>query len=101
MRVFSDERDERDALLGRICEALDCAAVQQIGKLLVLWRPRPATDAAKGVAKPARCQGAALRSPRGSVARRGEPAAAGRWQRGDACGFGAWFKKGPCECAAG
>lgn len=41
VRVASDDRNGREALLGRICEALDCGAVQQIGKLLVLWRPRP------------------------------------------------------------
>jgi len=42
VRVASDERNDREALLARICDALDCGAVQQIGKLLVLWRPRPA-----------------------------------------------------------
>ena len=47
VRVFSDERAERDAMLVRICDALDCAAVQQIGKLLVLWRPRAAAEAAE------------------------------------------------------
>jgi RNA-binding protein len=46
VRTSSDSRDERDALLDGICDALDCGAVQQIGKLLVLWRPRPAGIAA-------------------------------------------------------
>ena len=41
VRAFTDDRAERDALLARICDALDCAPVQQIGKLIVLWRPRP------------------------------------------------------------
>lgn len=41
VRVFSDVRDERDALLQRICTALDAASVQHIGKLLVIWRPAP------------------------------------------------------------
>ena len=41
VRVFTDDRAEREALLARICAALDCAPVQRIGKLLVLWRPRP------------------------------------------------------------
>ncbi|TMG81968.1 MAG: ribosome assembly RNA-binding protein YhbY [Betaproteobacteria bacterium] len=41
VRVFSEARDERRALLDRICAALDAAPVQQIGKLLVLWRPAP------------------------------------------------------------
>ena len=41
VRVFADDRAEREALLAHACAALDCAPVQQIGKLLVLWRPRP------------------------------------------------------------
>jgi putative YhbY family RNA-binding protein len=41
VRVFEDDRAEREALLGRICEELACAPVQHIGKLLVLWRPNP------------------------------------------------------------
>src|SRR5690349_6471780 len=47
VRVFNDDRDERESMLTRIAEALDCAPVQQIGKLLVLWRPRPASDQAE------------------------------------------------------
>jgi putative YhbY family RNA-binding protein len=42
VRVFSDVRDEREALLGVLAEALNAAPVQHIGKLLVLWRPLPA-----------------------------------------------------------
>ena len=42
VRVFDDERAKRDALLGEICTALDCAAVQHLGKVLVVWRPNPA-----------------------------------------------------------
>src|SRR5690242_11807846 len=41
VRVFSDQRDERDAMLQRICAALDATPVQHIGKLLVLWREGP------------------------------------------------------------
>ena len=47
VRVFNDDRDERESMLTRIAETLDCAPVQQIGKLLVLWRPRPASEPAK------------------------------------------------------
>ena len=75
VRVFSEDRDERGALLGRICAALDCAAVQQIGKLLVLWRPRsPGEKAAPAskppVAKARRRGGAARGAPLGSSGRR-------------------------------
>ena len=38
VRVFSDQRDEREAMLQRICAALNATPVQHIGKLLVLWR---------------------------------------------------------------
>jgi putative YhbY family RNA-binding protein len=41
VRVFSDSRDDRAALLAEMAERLDAAAVQHIGKLLVLWRPVP------------------------------------------------------------
>jgi|SRR5690242_10185069 len=44
VRVFNDDRDARTALLTDICTALGCAPVQQIGKLFVVWRARPATD---------------------------------------------------------
>lgn len=41
VRVFSDERDTREAMLAALCEQLDAAPIQHIGKLLVLWRPLP------------------------------------------------------------
>jgi putative YhbY family RNA-binding protein len=41
VRVFGDDRGEREALLEAICKALDCAAVQHIGKLFVLYRAAP------------------------------------------------------------
>jgi len=41
VRVFSDSRAAREALLGQAADALEAAPVQHIGKLLVLWRPVP------------------------------------------------------------
>ena len=41
IRVFSDEREEREAWLTTMCESLAAAPVQHIGKMLVLYRPRP------------------------------------------------------------
>ncbi|MDQ2736415.1 MAG: YhbY family RNA-binding protein [Pseudomonadota bacterium] len=38
VRVFSDDRAVRNALLDELSEALAAAPVQHIGKLLVLWR---------------------------------------------------------------
>ena len=39
IRVFNDEREQREAWLTEICEKLDAAPVQHIGKLLVVFRP--------------------------------------------------------------
>jgi len=39
VRVFSDERASREAMLATLADRLDAAPVQHIGKLLVLWRP--------------------------------------------------------------
>ena len=45
VRVFEDDRTQRDALLARICDELDCAPVQHLGKLLIVWRPGDESDA--------------------------------------------------------
>lgn len=47
LRVFSDDRAAREALLGDLAERLSAAPVQHIGKLLVLWRPLPARERAE------------------------------------------------------
>jgi putative YhbY family RNA-binding protein len=41
VRVFSDDRDDRAAMLDRLADELNAAPIQHIGKLLVLWRPIP------------------------------------------------------------
>jgi RNA-binding protein len=41
VRVFSDDRTAREALLAALADKLSAAAIQHIGKLLVLWRPIP------------------------------------------------------------
>ncbi|MFN9746239.1 MAG: YhbY family RNA-binding protein [Betaproteobacteria bacterium] len=41
VRVFSDDRTAREALLATLADKLSAAAIQHIGKLLVLWRPIP------------------------------------------------------------
>jgi RNA-binding protein len=41
VRVFSDDRDARTAILAQICADADCAEVQHLGKVFVLWRPNP------------------------------------------------------------
>lgn len=41
MRLYGIERDIREALFIEICTALNCAQVQHIGNLVVLWRENP------------------------------------------------------------
>jgi len=40
VRVFGDDREARIAIYDTICEQLKAAAVQHIGKLLVIFRPK-------------------------------------------------------------
>jgi RNA-binding protein len=47
IRVFGDERDARVAIYDEICDRLDAAAIQHIGKLLVIWKPEAARPAAR------------------------------------------------------
>jgi RNA-binding protein len=44
VRVFSDDRVAREAMLARCADELNAAPIQHIGKLLVLWRPLPAKE---------------------------------------------------------
>jgi putative YhbY family RNA-binding protein len=41
VRVLGDDREQRDAIYRELCEDLNAAPIQHIGKLLVLWRPKP------------------------------------------------------------
>ena len=43
IRVLGDDRGERDALLDALCAGTGAAPVQHIGKILIIYRPRPAT----------------------------------------------------------
>ena len=41
VRVFSDDRAAREAVLASLADKLSAAPIQHIGKLIVLWRPIP------------------------------------------------------------
>lgn len=41
VRVLGDDREQREAVYQQLCEDLNAAPIQHIGKLLVLWRPKP------------------------------------------------------------
>ncbi len=47
VRVFSDDRAAREALLAEVADKLSAAPIQHIGKLLVLWRPIPPKEKAE------------------------------------------------------
>ncbi|MGF6772573.1 RNA-binding protein [Paraburkholderia sp. GAS199] len=58
IRVFGDEREERIAIYEQICDQLNAAPIQHIGKLLVIWKPeaaaQPAAKAKRGALPSAR-----------------------------------------------
>ena len=83
VRAFNDDRDEREALLEQIVEALDCAPVQTIGKLFVLWRPRPPAEQPEPGRKPRAEAAPKTREPTRDVRRApaGVPRAAPRRRR--------------------
>jgi len=47
IRVLGDDRERRESMAGEICAALEASPVQQIGKMLVVFRPRPEEDGPK------------------------------------------------------
>ncbi len=47
VRVFSDERETREAFFAQLSDELNAAPIQHIGKLLVLWRPIPPKEKAE------------------------------------------------------
>ena len=44
VRVFGDDRAQRETFYQLLCEELNAAPIQHIGKLLVLWRPLPSKE---------------------------------------------------------
>ena len=44
VRVFGDDREQRIQFYESICAELDAAPIQHIGKLLVLYRPKPEAE---------------------------------------------------------
>ena len=47
IRVHGDDRNARLRMIGDISEALDASLVQHVGKVLVMFRPRPPEKAEK------------------------------------------------------
>lgn len=47
VRVFSDDRNARNALFAQLADDLNAAPIQHIGKLLIFWRPMPDKEIAR------------------------------------------------------
>lgn len=41
VKILGDDRDAREAIGDQICAGADAASVQRVGKVIVLWRPKP------------------------------------------------------------
>lgn len=65
VKLHGIEREDRAALLAAICAQLDCAPVQSIGNILILWRPKPEGEEA---AKPRRRKAAAPKTKKQAAA---------------------------------
>ena len=74
IRVFSDDRAERERCYARICAELDAAPVQHLGKLLVVWRLAPEPEPEPVAAR------AAPRKPAKGAKRRRARADARHWR---------------------
>ena len=48
VRVLGDDRAVREEIFGQLCDQLNAAPIQHIGKLLVIWRPVPEKETAPG-----------------------------------------------------
>jgi RNA-binding protein len=44
VRIDGDDRQAREAAADEICARTESASVQRVGKILVLWRPKPADE---------------------------------------------------------
>jgi RNA-binding protein len=76
IRVFGDDRGEREALLVKICDGLDAAPVQHLGKILTIWRPVPPPEAEP--AAPRSPRKARTRTPKDAAAAARKPSATSR-----------------------
>jgi RNA-binding protein len=41
VKILDSDRETREAIGEQVCERTDAAPVQRVGKVIVLWRPKP------------------------------------------------------------
>lgn len=66
VKLHDIEREDRAVLLEAICTELDCAPVQSIGNILILWRPKP--EGEETASKPRRRKTAAPKTKKQAAA---------------------------------
>jgi len=81
VRVFDDDRTAREGLMTRICAELGCAAVQHIGKLLVIWRENEKPAPVKAAKRAPRTAGDAPPARRRTATAQGETPSSSRRRR--------------------
>jgi RNA-binding protein len=64
IRVAGDDRRARASMIGAICESLDASPVQHIGKILVIFRPKPAVVDEKSAPRKPRARKSSRRTKR-------------------------------------
>ncbi len=74
VRVLAADRDEREALFAQACDVCHAHPIQHLGRMLILYRERPA--AAAPLIKPAPRVRQARRSAKSSTARKPTPKSA-------------------------
>ncbi|MGG7055633.1 ribosome assembly RNA-binding protein YhbY [Nitrosomonas sp. ANs5] len=67
VKILDDDRANRAALLEQICQSLHAAPVKLIGKILIIYRPKPEETEDTPAAQPAKPKG---RSKKTTPARR-------------------------------
>ncbi len=48
VKILDGDRDAREVMGDAICERTGAAAVQRVGKVMVIWRPKPDDPEADG-----------------------------------------------------
>ncbi|MBJ7503599.1 MAG: YhbY family RNA-binding protein [Polynucleobacter sp.] len=64
IRVLGDDRELRAEMYDKLCDALHAAPVQHIGKLLVVWRPKPTAAEDEAFARSAKKTKKKIQAPR-------------------------------------
>jgi RNA-binding protein len=84
VRASTDDRDARDVWLESICQKLEAHAVQQIGKIFVLYREKPAEEKAPSPRPSPRREGEKRAPPKAEKERRETKATAKQRERSKA-----------------